>query len=171
MISLILAMAAMNAAPTDRTYEGDWYVSDDTNNNTGERKVYAFSSNLGEEHKNTVFMQLKCIDSVPIVELEWWDLKLPKRTVVTFGVGYRTEPTDHSFIFEKSPVSYEKELRASQEDSEKIIKTVGDTEFLILTVETVSGEKWARIPASGIRGAWERVVRHCPVRKYPLPPI
>jgi hypothetical protein len=45
MFSIFIAAALVQGVPADlpdRTYESDWYVSDDTDNNTGERKVGAF---------------------------------------------------------------------------------------------------------------------------------
>lgn len=168
MISLLLAMAAAQTEPVDRTYEGDWYVSDDTDNNTGEREVYAFTHVFEPDY---ITLTLRCSDGEPKVFLRWDDEKFPDQSVVTFGPVQVSEPFEESYVFERSDDSIERGLKASAETSRAIIKAMGEAKFTTVTVRIFSMNRTAGIEVDGTQRAWDRVVRHCPVRKYPRPPI
>lgn len=174
MISLILAMAAAQAEPVDpdsRRFEGDWIVTDVTDNNTGEREVDASVMYYERGRSDLVHLRMKCVEGSPTMFLDWFDLELPDQAVVTFHAidGAETEPAQ--FVMQKSTDAIDRGLRASPEVSSQIVSLFGDASFTYVTLHLQYRNRSFRVGIEGAQDAWARVVRHCPVRTYPLPPI
>ena len=173
MISIIIALAAAQAHPSPRTYEGDWYVSDDTDNNTGQRKVYAFQTHIKTDHPDYVTLTMRCSIGKPTLFVEWHDVAFPDQSVLTIAssVSPNAEPKVERYVFEKSKDFVESGLRATPEDSAKIISDIGQAKNTTITAHLTSGAKSVEMDVSGTQRAWSRVSRHCPVRTMPVPPL
>lgn len=171
MISLILAMAAAQAEPIAREREGNWHISDITDNNTGEREVYAMQLDSDSSDRETVFLYMRCHAGKPVLNLEWLDLRMPRQAVVIIGPVQKNEPFHESYIFTKSDETSYRGWQASPETSEKVIRAIGSADFTTISVEAATGVKVIGMNIEGTQRAWQRVSRHCPVRTYPLPPI
>lgn len=169
----LLTVAASPPQPVNRTYEGDWYVSDSTDNNTGEREVYAFQIHLKRDDPNFVTLTMRCAKGKPTFFVEWQDQTFPDQAVLTIRPipNPKTIPSDEQFVFEKSDEGIERGLRASPETSAKIIASIGDAKFLSMSAYLSAGTRTVEIDVAGTQGAWNRISRHCPVRTVPLPPI
>src|SRR5690242_16449540 len=104
IISFLIAAALTQAQPFDRAHEGDWYVSDDTDNNTGERKVYAFQMYLKRNDPDYLTLTLRCSNGKPAFFVEWQDLPFPDQAVLTIGpvATPDSEPLEERYVFEKS---------------------------------------------------------------------
>src|SRR4051812_33409677 len=86
--SLILASliaTAAQAQPTDRTHEGNWYVGDQTDNNTGEREVYAMQIYIKKNDPDFVTLRMRCWEGKPTFFVEWQDIAFPDQAVLTIG--------------------------------------------------------------------------------------
>ena len=172
MIGLLFLLAAQ-AQPADRTYEGDWYVSDDTDNNTGERKVYAFQTYLKRGDPDYVTLTMRCSNGKPTFFVEWEDLAFPDQAVLTIGpvANSDSEPAEERYVFEKSEDVIERGLHASPETSAKIVSAIGQAKYAIITAHLASGKRTVGMDVDGTQRAWSRVSRHCPVRIMPRPPL
>ena len=172
MIGLLFLLAAQ-AQPADRTYEGDWYVSDDTDNNTGERKVYAFQTYLKRGDPDYVTLTMRCSNGKPRFFVEWEDLAFPDQAVLTIGpvANSDSEPAEERYVFEKSEDVIERGLHASPETSAKIVSAIGQAKYAIITAHLASGKRTVGMDVDGTQRAWSRVSRHCPVRIMPRPPL
>lgn len=173
MISVIVAAALAQAEPVDRTYEGDWYVSDHTDNNTGERKVYAFQTYLKRGDPNYVTLRMRCFNEKPIFMVEWQDLTFPDQAVLTIGPipNPDSEPVEERYVFEKSDDPVEPGLRASPDTSARIVFAIGQAKYATVAAHLASGTRAIGIDIDGTQRAWSRVSRHCPIRKMARPPI
>jgi hypothetical protein len=173
MMSLIVAMAIAQAPPVDRAYEGDWYVSDDTDNNTGERKVYAFQLYLKKNDPNYVTLTMRCSSGKPTLFVEWEHLAFPDQVVLTIGpvANSDSEPKEQQYVFEKSEDPIERGLRASPETSETIVSAIGEAKYATVTAHLAPGTRTIGIDVDGTQRAWSRVSRHCPVRIMTRPPL
>ena len=165
--SMSLAQAAAQVAD-DRTYEGDWYISDDTDNNTGERKVYAFKIHLNSRDPEFVTLTMRCSNGKPAFYIDWNGLTFPAKAVVSIGPADQTEA---QYVFEKSEETTEPGLRASPETSAAIVSAIGNARYATITSHLPSGSRSVGIDVAGSQGAWSRVSRHCPVRLLPRPPL
>ena len=170
MIALALLFAAQ-AQPADRTYEGDWYVSDTTNNNTGEREVYAFQLYL--ERPDYVTLTMRCTGGKPAFFVDWDKQTFPEVAVLSLGgaTSPHNAPKMQRYVFEKSEEATEPGLRASPETSERIVAAIGNSLFLTLTAHLTYGDRTIVTEVSGTPRAWSRVSRHCPVRIMSRPPL
>jgi hypothetical protein len=169
---LVLGTAGM-AAPADRGSEGDWGISDDTDNNSGERKVYAFQMYFPRDQRGYVTLTMRCSAGKPTFFVRWTELDFPDQTVVTISpiLADGSNPAEERYVFEKSEDPIEDGLRASPETSSKIVAALGQATSAEFTAHLSSGRRTAVIDVAGTPGAWSRVSRHCPVRKMPMPPI
>ena len=173
MISIIIALAAAQVQPASRAYEGDWYVSDSTDNNTGEREVYAFQTYLKRGETDYVTLTMRCSAGKPTFFVEWEDLPFPDQTVVTIGpvVVPNAEPAEEGYVFQKSEDVMERGLRASPDISAKIVSAIGQAKYATVTAHLASGTRTVGMNVGGAQKAWRRVSRHCPVQKVPMPPL
>jgi len=168
---VFLALAALLAPePRDPHFEGDWWVSDNIDNVTGEREVDAFQSLINSQ--NYVTLRLRCSKGRPTFFLEWEDVPFPAQTVVTFsaapnGVG---PPPQTKFILEKSNDPIERGLRATPETTEQIIKAIGSATYLLITAHLSHRDRSVGLEVSGTQAVWQRVSRHCPIRRVPTLP-
>jgi hypothetical protein len=176
--SLALAIVAISSIgasqdqgrPVGPEYEGVWYVVDTTDNNSGERGVYAFQSYFGKV--DYVSLRLRCTAGKPTFYVEWADQTFPDQNVVTIGssTDADSDPTERQYVFELSKDPVEAGLRASPETSANIIAAIGAAEHVFVTAYPTSGKRTVGFEITGTQQAWARVVRHCPVRKMAKPP-
>jgi hypothetical protein len=171
---MIAGFAAIGVAhaqrPVGPQYEGAWYVADDTDNNTGERQVYAFLQRFVKDEYVT--LRMRCTDGKPMFLVEWADQTFPDQTVVTLGTSADeySEPTNRQYVFEQSKDAVDPWLRASPETTAKIVADIGEAEFVSVTAYQTSGKRTVGMDTAGTQQAWARVSRHCPVRKMARPP-
>lgn len=172
-LAILVAAAVAQAQPTDRTYEGNWYISDSTNNNTGEREVYAFQVHVERDDPDFVTLTMRCSKGRPTFFVEWEGLAFPDKTVLTFGPVARpdAEPKEDQYVFERSDDAIERGLRASPETSAKIIAAIGQAKYMIVTAHLESGARTVGIDVGGTQLAWSRVSRHCPIQIMQQPPL
>ena len=164
--------AALQAASADRTYEGEWYLSDTTDNNTGEREVYAFVHHLKADDPNYVTVKLRCLQGKPTLSVEWDNLTFPDQQVITIGYYSSSGKTSvKPYVFEKSADAVERGLRTSLEISREIVSSIGQATYLTLAAHLPAGTQTVGLDVAGTPKAWSRVSRHCPVRTLPLPPL
>lgn len=168
---LALALAAQDELRNPRRWAGDWYVSDTTDNTTGEREVYAFQSHV--TRSEYVSLKMRCSERKPTFFVEWDDLPLPKVAVISIEplTGPETPSEDVRYVFEKSDDVVERGHRATPDVSKKIVSAIGRAPTLMLTAHLASGSRSLVFNVAGTQQAWDRVVRHCPAPKMPLPPI
>ena len=173
MFSALIAMSAVLAQPDHRSSEGDWYVSDQTDNNTGEREVYARQFYLRKEDPNYVTLTMRCSKGKPTLFVEWADLDFPDQTVLTIGpvASPDSEPADEQYVFGRSSDVMERGLEASPGTSAKIVSAIGRANYLTVTAHLASGTRIVGIKVNGTQGAWSRVSRHCPVQIMQRPPL
>jgi hypothetical protein len=169
---LILATAGM-AAPTDRKQEGDWYIADNTDNNTGQREVYASQMYFPSDQHWYVTLTMRCSGGKPTFFIDWTEIAFPDQTVVTISpiLADGSNPAEERYVFEKTEDPIEHGLRASPETSSKIVAALGQAISAEFTAHLSSGRKTAVIDVAGMPGAWSRVSRHCPFRTMPVPPM
>ena len=167
-----LALTALIASP-DRTYEGNWYVSDETDNNTGAREVYAFQLHVKADDPDFVTLTLRCSKGKPTFFVDWDKLTFPDQTVLTIGpvANSDSEPIEQQYVFEKSEDAIERGLRASPEISSRIVSAIGQAKYLTITAHLESGTRTVGMDVDGTERAWNRVSRHCPIALMPRPPI
>lgn len=171
----IVAITSIDAAdtrgrPVGPGYEGIWYVSDSTDNNSGDREVWAFQSYFGDA--DYVSLRMRCTSGKPLFYVEWADQKFPDQTVVTIGASADadSDPTNRQYVFELSKDPVDWGLRASPETSAQIITAIADAGYVSVTAYPISGVRTVGMDSTGTREAWGRVTRHCPVRKMTTPP-
>jgi hypothetical protein len=172
MMSLLLAAMIAAAQPIDRTFEGEWYISDVTDNNTGEREVYAFQTFI--DRSDYMSLRLICLEGKPTFFVEWDKLAFPSQTVLTIGpvASPDSEPYEKSYVFRKSNEDLTlRGLQATPEVSQSIISAIGDAKYVTVTAHLSSGNRTVGIEVDGTQRAWSRVSRHCPVQILPQPPI
>jgi len=165
----LIAAAEAQVKPADPDFEGDWFVADSTNNNTGEREVSAFRTEIGEEF---VSLRMTCSSGNATFFVEWNDQTFPDQTVVTLGpsADAGSDPVDRQYVFAKATDIVEHGLRASPETSAKIVAALGDADYVRVTAYPTSGKRSVGMDIHGTQLAWARVSRHCPVRKMATPP-
>ena len=170
---LFAAPAVAQVLPGDRSHEGDWYVSDDTDNNAGERKVYAFQLHLKKDDPDYVTLTIRCTNGKPTFFVDWDDLAFPDQAVITIGpvAGPESEPAEAQYVFEKSEEITEPGLRASPDTSAKIVSAIGQAKYATITAHLASGSRTVGVDVAGTQAAWSRVSRHCPVRLMQRPPL
>ena len=173
LITAVVALGLVQAEPASRANEGDWYVSDSTDNNTGEREVYAFRLHFKQGDPNDVTLTMRCSKGKPTFFIEWDDLPFPDQTVLTIGPVAKpdTEPAEEKYLFEKSADILERGLRASPETSAKIVSAIGQAKYIVITAYLASGNRTVGIDVNGTQRAWNRVVRHCPIQIMSLPAL
>lgn len=174
MIGLALLAAAVAAEPNSRTYEGDWYVSDTTDNNTGDREVYAFKVRLKSNDPDYVTLTMKCSNGQPAFLVEWEGKDFPDQAVLTIGPVQSSddEPNEEQYVFEKMPRgSADRGLKASPSVSRQIVAAIGNAPYMVLTAHLPGRSPMVGIETKGTQGAWARVIRHCPVQKMAVPPL
>jgi len=171
MVAVIASIAAADAQvkATDPDFERDWFVIDSTNNNTGEREVSAFQTEIGVDF---VTLRMTCSSGKPTFFVEWDDQTFPDQTVVTFGpsADADSDSVDHQFVFAKATDVVERGLRASPETTAKIVAAIGEAGYVRVTAYPTSGVRSVGMGINGTQEAWARVSRHCPVRKMATPP-
>lgn len=155
----------------DRSREGAWTISDTTDNNTGEREVYALNIHLGDRNEFIVF-RMRCSEGEPVLYLDWKDVRFPSQTVISIApiVDPDAEPVEESYVFGESDRSYEDDLRASPRVSAQIMEAIGGAEYVIFTAFASPQTPIVGVDFAGAQAAWERVSRHCPIRTWPVPP-
>lgn len=170
---LSAALGAAPPLPTDRKYEGDWYVIDATNNNTGEREVYAFLLHRRQNEPDQVTLTMRCTEGKPIVYIEWEGVDFPERTLIAVSPARTADSRVEGaqYAFEMPGKVTEPGLRASPETSARIIAALGDVKHAIFTARPAAGSRTVKVDIAGTPGAWSRVSRHCPVRLMPRPPL
>lgn len=170
MIEMLLAALALQPAPDDRSKEGDWHVVDTTDNNTGEREVYAMQ--LFIDSRDFVKLSMICKHGKPAFVVDWDDLPFPDHAVLTIDpLVDDISSSAQRYIFEKSKEVTERGLHASSEVSGQIVRAIGRATSVSITAHLSTGDRTVIIDTEGTQGAWTRVSRHCPVRIVPLPPM
>jgi hypothetical protein len=169
----ITAAAQTSAKPVDRAFEGDWYVSDSTDNNTGAREVNAFQMYIKPDYPSIITLRMRCSSGKPTFFIEWQDAVFPDHTVVTIGpvLTPDSEPNEQQYVFDKVDGDVERGLRASPETSAKIVAALGTVKYATVTAYLGTGSKTVGIDVAGTQRAWSRVTRHCPVQILPLLPL
>jgi hypothetical protein len=182
MITAALLLALQNAAvskppslaPSDRGSEGDWTISDTTDNNTGVRDVYALNLYIDKSADGDfVTVTLRCSEGKPVMFVEWVDLNLADQTVITItpdgGTDYGKPGT--GYVFSKSTDVLQRGWKATPEDSARIVKSLAAADFMAVTAHKPEGKRMVVFNAAGTTGAWSRVSRHCPAPTLPKPPL
>lgn len=172
-IALALALPPTAANAQDRQHEGDWYVSDTTDNNTGEREVYGFVLHLKSGDPDFVTLKLRCSKGEPSLFIEWGDVVFPDQVVisVTNSAEHTPDEITKKFVFEKSDEVLEPGIKADTKSTSEIISLIGNSAFATFTAHLPYSSRRVAMDVIGSEGAWSRVQRHCPVRKMPLPPV
>lgn len=157
--------------PVGPAYEGVWYVSDSTDNNSGDREVWAFQTNF--DTPDIVSLRMRCTKNEPTFAIEWSNQTFPDQSAVTIGtsVDADSDPTERQYVFEYSTDPVDRGLQASPETSAKIVSAIGEAQYVTVTVYPTSGRKTVGMDANGTLRAWARVSRHCPIRKMARPPL
>lgn len=152
--------------------EGDWYVSDTTDNNTGEREVYAFTSFFGRANGEYVTLKMRCSKGAPIVSVEWTDVSFPDQAVLSIGAvtAPDAEPAEEPYMFTRSDDAVERGLFATPAISLKIIGALGSSTSATIAAHLSPSTRIIQMPVAGTQRAWSRVARHCPVKSMPRPP-
>lgn len=177
MLDLLLAVAVLvpglEASPVDRSREGNWSIVDTTDNNTGEREVYALQFHIKPNDPDFVTLTLRCSRGRPVFLMQWSDVTLPDHVAVTIGPVRQpdAEPVEQQYLFDKSDDAIEFGFRASPETTSNIIAAIGDAKYATVSIYPSSGRRTIGVDVTGTRRAWSRVVRHCPVKILPVPPI
>jgi hypothetical protein len=172
MIDFLIAAAAASVQLTPGRHEGDWYISDTTDNITGKREVEAFQLHLKQDDPNYVTITMRCSNSKPTIFIEWHDLSFPDQTVLSISpiLPDGTNPKSERYIFEKSEDSVERGLRASPDTSANIVSMIGRAKTINLVAHLSIASKGIEIDVNGAPDAWSRVARNCPIKLMPLPP-
>lgn len=173
-VQLIIAGLALTVSQSvlkEREHEGDWFVSDSTNNNTGEREVYAFQSYIKTD--NYVTLKMLCSRGKPTFFVEWDGQEFPDQVVLSIGPrpSMAVAPREQQYVFAKSDDVIERGLRASPETSTQIVAAITGAKFTTVTAHLASGRRTVDMDIEGAAGAWRRVSRHCPVAIVPVPPL
>lgn len=174
MITVIAAIITaavgtdVQAEAPGRKYEGVWYITDSTDNITGQREVEAFQLYIKEQY---VTLRMRCSDGKPTFFVEWEDQAFPDQAVLTIASAMTAEvgAGERPYVFEKSTDVIQRGLRASAETSAKIIADIGQAKYASITAHLASGSRTVGIEVDGTQGAWQRVSRHCPIRSSPPP--
>lgn len=171
--AFLLALLAASASPSpDHRYEGGWYVSDTTDNITGDREVYAFQSRIKQDDPDYVTLWMRCVGGKPTLDLEWMDVSFPDQTVLTIApVAPNREPAETGYIFARSKDVGLSGVRASADVSRAIVAAVGTSNYITIASHLGAGSRTIGMETKGMQAAWLRVSRHCPVRKLPTPPL
>lgn len=173
MITLLIlaALSAVPTKPSDPSYERDWFVSDMTDNNTGERAVWAFQTH--SKDKIYVSLTMRCSSGKPTFFVEWDDVTFPDETVLSIGPSSSLDSAaaEQPYVFEKSEDLNERGLRATPEISAKIIAAIGQSKYAAITAHLSAGTRTVGMEVDGTQEAWSRVLRHCPVQIIPRPPL
>jgi hypothetical protein len=172
MIVLLIAAAVASTHAIPGRYEGDWYISDTTDNITGEREVEALQLHLKKDDPDYVTIRMRCSNSKPTVYIEWDNSSFPDQTVLSISpiMSDGTNPKSERYIFEKSEDNIERGLRASPDTSANMVAFIGNAKQVNLIAHLSLGSKSVEIDINGTLGAWGRVSRNCPVKAMPLPP-
>ena len=170
MIEMFFAALALQLSAPDRSTEGDWHVADTTDNNTGEREVYAMQ--LFIDSRDFVKLTMICKDGKPAFVVDWDDLPFPDHAVLTIDplIDEIASPAQR-YVFEKSKEITKRGLHASPEVSGQIVRAIGHAPSISITAHLTTGDRIVIVNTEGTQGAWARVSRHCPVRFMPLPPM
>ncbi len=175
MKALVIALAASAALPQaevpSRAVEGDWFVSDDTDNNTGERKVYALNTFVGDSE--FVMITMSCKGSYPRLVIQWDNATFADQAVFTIQPGGASQNAGAgaNYVFEKVIEETERGMEASKAASSQIVASLGNAESATITAHLPSSNRLVSMNVGGTQQAWARVVRHCPVKAGPVPPL
>jgi hypothetical protein len=144
-----LAQTARRAEPHARSVEGDWLMIDSTDNNTGEREVYALHHEFFKDEQGFLTLMLRCFQGRPTFFVDWTERDFPDQTVLTFSPipGDRSNPADGQFVFEKSTDPVDRGLRASTETSAQIISSIGKAPAVAITAHFPSKSRTRRVAA------------------------
>lgn len=120
------------ADPSDRGKEGNWFVYEKTDNNTGERKVHASLAYVERFDADVVFVKMDCIRGEPLIQIDWYDKKAPQQAVVSIGAVQNPddERAEKSYVFRKIDGLLGMGLMAAAEVSKEIIAHVGQSHTL-----------------------------------------
>lgn len=171
--TVLLALAMIGGPPgKGRDYEGDWFVADTTNNNTGEREVYAFQVHLEAGDPEYVTLRMRCSKGKPTFFVEWDKLQFPDQAVISIQPITKAglKSPEYQYVFQRSDDVVESGLRASPETSAKIIADLGASTVANVTSHLPDGIRIVGFEVNGTAQAWSRVVRHCPATIMPIPP-
>ncbi|WP_454278059.1 hypothetical protein [Sphingomonas sp. Marseille-Q8236] len=172
--ALVALIAISTPQVPDRKYEGDWYVSDTTDNNTGEREVYAFQTHI-EKDDPYVTLSMRCVSGKPEFVVEWEDVEFPSTTALTIGPvrDADAEPVEKPYVFVKADPKdvLQRGLHAAPETSRSIIAALGPSKYATFTAHVPSRSMTVGIKVNGTQQAWARVIRHCPVKTLQRPPL
>lgn len=170
-LALLLTSAASALSATDPRYEGDWYVSDMTDNITGEREVEAFSQLITQS--DFVTLRMRCSAGKPTIAIEWSDMTFPDKVAVSIAAGQSpdADPVDRTYVFTNSDDPVERGLHAAPDTSSSIVAALGISKYAAITVHGSPTPKLVTISVDGTQRAWSRVIRHCPVQIMSRPPL
>lgn len=180
MITLLLPLAlaiggeAGARVPSEgREYEGKWYIADTTDNNTGERQVYAFVADTSGPNPTFADLWMRCSQGKPTIFVDWRHLPFADQNVISIyaEVGAPARPVETAYVFSKSKEITEDGLRASAVDSAKIAAAFATSSLVTITAHLSSGSRNFVVDVTGAAGAWSRVSRHCPAPILPRPPV
>lgn len=169
---LVPSMAGAQVEHADRSKEGNWSIMDQTDNNTGDREVWAMLTHYEPPDRDFVNLFIKCTDGRPTLSFSWHEATFPDQAVVSIGsiADSDAQLEDTQFVFAKVKDTVLGDYRATPKVSAEIVAAIGTADYTSIIVHGY-GEKMIGANVSGLPGAWRRVLRHCPVKKLPLPPL
>lgn len=142
----MLTLAAMLAAAS-------FSVSDTTDNNTGEREVYALQ--IAKDRESLGFIYLRCDAGTPRFMLELYEAPKTEWVIVTTdGTG------DDPLNFRMSTDIYRNLV--FQGDSAGLVEKLQGVRSVSLTAHYQFRKLTYNFDTDGIASSWERVVKHCP---------
>lgn len=156
-----------------RSREGDWAISDSTDNNTGEREVYAFQMYFPEHIRGYVTLSMKCVGGKPTFIINWTEITFPAQSVVTISPTTASDPTheQYQYVMRWNDDPILQGLHASPENSARIVDRIGASSQVMVSTHLPNAARTVTIDVRGAARAWDRVRRHCPVRLLPVPPL
>lgn len=152
--------------------EGVWTISDTTDNNSGEREVWAMR--VHAEDRDYISIYLQCSGDLPTLTIDWDGMPLPDQAVFSVAPIADSDaasiPIDFVLKKESQSLAF-RGYAGSPTKSAEIVKLIGDADDVTITAHTIDGARSALIEVRGLRQAWSRVARHCPVSILPVPPV
>lgn len=171
--ALLFAQTTASAGAPDRGTEGDWYVGDTTDNNTGVRKVDALNTHV--EDSEFVMVSMICRAGSPRVIIQWENATFADQAV--FTIQPSRSPNDSGagidYVFQKITAEDHTKggMEASREVSAQIIAGLGSTPKATIVAHLPYMNRSILLNVQGTSQAWARVARHCPEKTGPLPPL